>query len=182
MKADSSTRRLLYLGLIALAHLALLFAFRLSAPLIASTKAKFSDLQFVTLSQPLKKPATVSTTRTAKIAPAAKDRIATKSATSPSLAVPNDHPAELQPEPITEPKLDFDALRQAAVRAEMEREKSPIERMNEARIKNHGLETKVDDAASKAQRADCRNAYAGAGLFAPLIIAADLVRDKGCKF
>ena len=40
----------------------------------------------------------------------------------------------------------------------------------------------ADAAAAKAQRADCLNAHAGHGLFAPLFIAADLLRDKGCKF
>ncbi len=86
--------------------------------------------------------------------------------------------APLQPAP----NLDLDALRAQAVQQELGREKSPIELLNEANKKNNSLEARVEDGTNKAQRPDCRTAHSGAGLFAPLMIAADLIRDKGCKF
>jgi hypothetical protein len=80
------------------------------------------------------------------------------------------------------PHLDLDAMRAQAVQQELGREKSPIELHNEASKRNNSLEAQVEDGTNKAQRSDCRTAHAGAGLFAPLMIAADLIRDKGCKF
>lgn len=37
-------------------------------------------------------------------------------------------------------------------------------------------------AMASAARSDCREAYAGTGLFAPLFLLRDAVRDKGCKW
>ncbi|MET3106840.1 hypothetical protein AAKU67_002408 [Oxalobacteraceae bacterium GrIS 2.11] len=78
------------------------------------------------------------------------------------------------------PRLDLDALRAEAVQHEMTRKKSAIELAQKTR--NHSFEAQVEAATNKAQHSDCRSAYAGAGLFAPLVIAADLIRDKGCQF
>jgi len=80
------------------------------------------------------------------------------------------------------PQLDLEALRADAVQQEIRREKSPVELMNEARLKNQSLESQIEEGAKNAQRADCRTAYADHGLFAPLFYAANLIRDKECKF
>lgn len=112
------------------------------------------------------------TTSRMTLAPHADDR-ADKSAV----------PTAEQPAPDVSPvHLDLDALRNQAVQQEMTRKKSVIELMNEGRQKDTSFEAKVEDRINQSQRADCRTAYAGIGPLALIGIAADLMRDKGCKF
>ncbi|NTZ84756.1 hypothetical protein FCJ61_17545 [Burkholderia metallica] len=44
------------------------------------------------------------------------------------------------------------------------------------------VDAKLADGMSGARRADCRNAYAGAGLLALPMLALDAVRDTGCQW
>ncbi|NTZ06940.1 hypothetical protein [Burkholderia metallica] len=44
------------------------------------------------------------------------------------------------------------------------------------------VDAKLADGMSGARRADCRNAYAGAGLLALPMLALDAVRDTGCRW
>lgn len=114
-----------------------------------------------------------------------KSRITTYAMKSNTTITSIPQQLESHPEPVAEPTLpplDLDGLRANAVQQEISRERSPIEILNEARLRNRSLEVKVENAANQAQRPDCRTAHSGAGLFAPLMIAADLIRDKGCKF
>ncbi len=124
--------------------------------------------------------------------PEAVEKLATKTASvkPKSITIVEQSSTPSEPQPISAPlsdkeptpHLDLDALRAQAVQQELGRERSPIELQNEANRKKHGLEARVEEGANEAQRADCRTAHSGAGLFAPLMIAADLIRDKGCKF
>jgi hypothetical protein len=43
-------------------------------------------------------------------------------------------------------------------------------------------DSKLKKDVEKAQRADCRDAYAGVGILAVIPLVADAARDKGCKF
>jgi hypothetical protein len=45
-----------------------------------------------------------------------------------------------------------------------------------------GKDSKLANDVDKAKRADCKDAYAGAGLLAVIPLAIDAARDKGCKF
>lgn len=108
---------------------------------------------------------------------------ATKSSTiTLSSPEPEKFPAPTANTTARQPHLDLNALRAEAVQQEITREKTPIELANESRLKDHGFESQVAKGMDKARRSDCRTSYFDAGLFAPLIIAADLLRDKGCKF
>ena len=42
--------------------------------------------------------------------------------------------------------------------------------------------SKLATGIEKAQRADCKEAYADAGLLAVIPLAIDAARNKGCKF
>ncbi|KWU25368.1 hypothetical protein GJG85_08995 [Burkholderia sp. MS389] len=44
------------------------------------------------------------------------------------------------------------------------------------------IDARLADGMSGARRADCRNAYAGAGLLALPMLALDAVRDTGCQW
>ena len=185
MVAESSARRLICICLIVAGHIALIAAFRLQQTTHTNTVTTFSNLQFITLTKPMTKPVNTETTKPTLPNRTPRSPIPpTKTAISSSseIAMTPERNTETKPEPITEPRLDLDALRASAVNEDMKREKSPIERLHESNLKNHSFEAKVENATTKAQRDDCRTAYSGAGLFAPLMVAADLIRDKGCKF
>lgn len=86
----------------------------------------------------------------------------------------------------TETKLDLEALRSKAVSYALTQERSPIQIQNDKNLKNRSLEAAVEKGTNDAEHSDCRTAYANSGiltgLLAPIRIAADLARDKGCKF
>jgi hypothetical protein len=44
------------------------------------------------------------------------------------------------------------------------------------------VKSKLAQDIEKAAKPDCRTAYAGAGLLAAVPLAADALRDKGCKW
>ena len=80
------------------------------------------------------------------------------------------------------PTLDLEAMHQLAVREALKPDGPSIVMQNGLSGADHSLEAHIDRAAKRAQHSDCRTAHSGAGLFAPFVIAADLMRDKGCKF
>ena len=80
------------------------------------------------------------------------------------------------------PKPDIDALRKIAVQHAQSSERSPIELQREKNQPDQRLEARIEKGAKEAVHTDCRTSYAQTGLFAPLFIAADLLRDKGCRF
>jgi len=96
--------------------------------------------------------------------------------------VPTVTPEPASPITITGARLDLDALRQSVIENERNRSRSGLERLQLEELSNRSLEAQLEKAAKKAQRQDCLTAHQGFGLFAPLLITADLIRDKGCKF
>ena len=122
------------------------------------------------------------TAKVAKITP--RHNVASTRA-RPTMTVPEQRwPVEaptLSPAPQP-PTLDLEAMHQLAVREALKPGGAPIVVENGLSGPDHSLEHHIDSAAKRAQHSDCRTAHSGAGLFAPLMIAADLIRDKGCQF
>jgi hypothetical protein len=77
--------------------------------------------------------------------------------------------------------IDLEAARETA--RHMARAGSPG---RDARVEDIPLalehETPLGKAIARSSRADCRNAYSGAGLFAIPFLISDAIRDKGCKW
>jgi hypothetical protein len=81
------------------------------------------------------------------------------------------------------PRLDLEKFRKGALRYDKERELSPAEKLAHQQERDHSLEAQLAPGIEKATAKDCRKAYAGAGLLAPLAIAADLITTKKtCKW
>lgn len=107
-------------------------------------------------------------------------------------AQPDVRPTNLQePAPISllpaeaqsdSKSLDLEALRSTALAQERRRKRSEIEQMQAGHWRDQSLEQQLGSATQKAQRKDCRNAYAGIGLLAIIPLAVSTVVDTGCKW
>ncbi len=90
-----------------------------------------------------------------------------------------------EPEPDTPPRFDRDAARSAARGMAndlaMPGTNWAAEKLNEGKEWQETRDEKLGGQVARAARSDCRTAYAGAGLFAPLIMLMDK-KDSGCKF
>lgn len=91
-------------------------------------------------------------------------------------------PAPSTMTPPEAPRLDLDNLRQLARHNERGRQLTPAEQLRAAQQADQSIEAKIDIAAQKAQRGDCRTAHADTGLLAPLFMLKDAITDKGCKW
>lgn len=110
------------------------------------------------------------------------DQSSPRAARRPPAAIVLPTAPQVTSDQPVQPMPDLETMRAQAVEQEMRRVKSPVEIMNEQHLKNSSIETHLEDAATQAHRTDCLKAYSDVGLFAPLMIARDLIRDKGCKF
>jgi hypothetical protein len=95
-------------------------------------------------------------------------------------------PAEPAPSPFdAPPKFDPDAAK-ATARALANDLDTPssnwaAEKLNQGKGLKETKEERLGRNVANSARPDCRTAYAGAGLFAPLLMLMDK-KDSGCKF
>ena len=86
----------------------------------------------------------------------------------------------LSAKPVSgESKLDLDALHSSAGKIDRQ---DPIARMQAQHRRDETLETQLGEKTKKAQKEDCRTAYAGLGLLAVVPLAFSTVTNKGCKW
>jgi hypothetical protein len=170
----SRSRAIICLALVTILHIAVIAGFRHRHHLPETSSAVISTLRLIAEHPPRKaERAVVKASHPAIVPPN----------TTSSLSSPAKAALPVEPEILAqEPHLDLDALRAEAVQNEIKRTKSPVELQNEAALKSQSLEAHIEHAAGQAQHSDCMTAHAEHGLLAPLFIAADLIRDKGCKF
>lgn len=85
-------------------------------------------------------------------------------------------------EPSTTPKFDMEAARSTARKMASERDPAKVGTAV-GQIPDKPLQTETQLARNIAQgkRGDCRTAYAGAGLLAPVLMLLDK-KDSGCKW
>lgn len=105
-----------------------------------------------------------------------------------AITVVPSRPADTAPPPATAegtPAFDPDAAR-AAARA-MANDLHPpatnwaAEKLNQGKEWKETKDQRLGRAVANSARPDCKTAYAGAGLLAPLLMLADK-KDSGCKF
>lgn len=162
-------------------HLVLIAIF-LARPVVApGTAARISTVWLI--------PEAAKVAKITPITPITPRRKVADSRSRPSITIPAQQlsveaptlsstlPSASQP-----PTLDLEAMHQLAVREALKPGAAPIVVENGLSGADRTLEAHIDAAARRAQHSDCRTAHSGAGLFAPLMIAADLIRDKGCQF
>ncbi|NDI85503.1 hypothetical protein EYB48_07815 [Undibacterium sp. B2R-29] len=61
-------------------------------------------------------------------------------------------------------------------------QKGTIAQIQASHLRKDTLETDLAKGTKKAERKDCRNAFAGLGLLALVPLAASTVTDLGCKW
>lgn len=132
--------------------------------------------------KPVSKPklATARETPAAATAPAASPQAITVVPASPATpAVSADTFRQETPET---PKFDMEAARKTARKMAGERDPSKVGTAV-GQIPDKPLQTETQLARDIAQgkRGDCRSAYAGAGLLAPVLMLLDK-KDSGCKW
>ena len=132
--------------------------------------------------KPVSKPklATARETPAAATAPAASPQAITVVPASPATpAVSADTFRQETPET---PKFDMEAARKTARKMAGERDPSKVGTAV-GQIPDKPLQTETQLARDIAQgkRGDCRTAYAGAGLLAPVLMLLDK-KDSGCKW
>ncbi|WP_219117770.1 hypothetical protein [Janthinobacterium sp. UMAB-56] len=129
--------------------------------------------------KPISKPklATARETPAAATAPASSPQAITVVPASP--ATPTASPDTYTPET---PKFDMEAARRTARKMAGERDPSKVGTAV-GQIPDKPLQTETQLARDIAQgkRGDCRTAYAGAGLLAPVLMLLDK-KDSGCKW
>ncbi|PRC94165.1 hypothetical protein [Solimicrobium silvestre] len=180
MTPKSNLRSLVCLSFVVLLHVVIISMWHLRNNFHDITSSELRYLQYVSIAQPRPRP--ISTPNNSPTVKSQPNKTTKSAVNTESTTAPITEPQAISSTPSNEPRLDLDALRASAVQQELHRTRSPIEKQQEANLKNQSLEARVEDAANKAQRPDCRTAYAGGGLLAPIGIAIDLIRDKGCKF
>ncbi|MES2072191.1 MAG: hypothetical protein V4488_17680 [Pseudomonadota bacterium] len=192
-------RPLVYLALVAAFHVAALYLL-LSQGILQRKHSRaeqvvYMDLRNLALPRPAPpKPADSQPAQVQVQAPVAMKRTSPKPPTMarkmpdrPDAAIdtglssaPPSAPSTMtQPEA---PRLDLDKLRQLARHNERGRQLTPAEQLRAAQQADQSIEAKIDTAAKKAQRSDCRTAHADTGLLAPLFMLKDAITDKGCKW
>jgi len=134
--------------------------------------------------KPISKPklATARETPAAATAPAASPQAITVVPASPSPATPAASPDTLRQETPETPKFDMEAARKTARKMAGERDPSKVGTAV-GQIPDKPLQTETQLARDIAQgkRGDCRTAYSGAGLLAPVLMLLDK-KDSGCKW
>jgi len=103
-------------------------------------------------------------------------------AATPALAVQPPAAASNPAESGTVPKFDMEAARNTARQMASERDPAKVGTAV-GQIPDKPLQTETELARNIAQgkRGDCRTAYAGAGLLAPVLMLLDK-KDSGCKW
>ena len=129
--------------------------------------------------KPISKPklATVRETPPAATAPAANPHAITVVPASPATPAANSDTFTQET-----PKFDMEAARKTARKMAGERDPSKVGTAV-GQIPDKPLQTETQLARDIAQgkRGDCRSAYAGAGLLAPVLMLLDK-KDSGCKW
>ncbi|MDO8073707.1 hypothetical protein O3299_19420 [Janthinobacterium sp. SUN176] len=129
--------------------------------------------------KPISKPkvATVRETPVATVTPAASPQAITVVPATPAASADTFR----QETPET-PKFDMDAARRTARKMAGERDPSKVGTAV-GQIPDKPLQTETQLARDIAQgkRGDCRTAYSGAGLLAPVLMLLDK-KDSGCKW
>lgn len=132
--------------------------------------------------KPVSKPklATARETPAAATAPAASPQAITVVPASP--ATPAASADTFRQETPETPKFDMEAARKTARKMAGERDPSRVGTAV-GQIPDKPLQTETQLARDIAQgkRGDCRTAYAGAGLLAPVLMLLDK-KDSGCKW
>ena len=132
--------------------------------------------------KPVSKPklATARETPAAATAPAASPQAITVVPASP--ATPTASADTFRQETPETPKFDMEAARKTARKMAGERDPSKVGTAV-GQIPDKPLQTETQLARDIAQgkRGDCRTAYAGAGLLAPVLMLLDK-KDSGCKW
>ena len=132
--------------------------------------------------KPVSKPklATARETPAAPTAPASSPQAITVVPASP--ATPAASPDTLRQETPETPKFDMEAARRTARKMAGERDPSKVGTAV-GQIPDKPLQTETQLARDIAQgkRGDCRSAYSGAGLLAPVLMLLDK-KDSGCKW
>lgn len=133
---------------------------------------------------PRREPRPVRAPRSTAASPAAVPVPAsTSSATAqPAITMLPATPAATPAENSPAPKFDMEAARSTARKMASERDPSKVGTAV-GQIPDKPLQTETQLARDIAQgkRGDCRTAYAGAGLLAPVIMLLDK-KDSGCKW
>jgi len=80
------------------------------------------------------------------------------------------------------PHLDLDALKAGALAADRQRKATTIEQIQNSHKRDNSFEKQLADGTKKAEKKDCRTAYAGIGLLAIIPLAVSAVTDTGCKW
>jgi hypothetical protein len=112
-------------------------------------------------------------------------RVEPDSATPPVMTVVPAEPAEQAAAEESTPRFDADAARTAA-RAMAKDLDTPsgnwvAEKLKKERELQETRDAKLGRNIANSARGDCKTAYAGAGLLAPLIMLMDK-KDSGCKW
>ncbi|MDN2679276.1 hypothetical protein [Janthinobacterium sp. SUN033] len=132
--------------------------------------------------KPISKPklATVRETPAATVTPAASPQAITVVPASP--ATPAASADTFRQETPETPKFDMEAARKTARKMAGERDPSKVGTAV-GQIPDKPLQTETQLARDIAQgkRGDCRTAYSGAGLLAPVLMLLDK-KDSGCKW
>ena len=129
--------------------------------------------------KPISKPklATARETPAAPTAPTSSQQAITVVPASP--ATPAASPDTLRQET---PKFDMEAARRTARKMAGERDPSKVgTAVGQIPDKPLQTESQLARAIAQGKRGDCRTAYAGAGLLAPVLMLLDK-KDSGCKW
>ncbi|MBC3932692.1 hypothetical protein [Undibacterium curvum] len=76
----------------------------------------------------------------------------------------------------------IDQLRKSGLQIDKEIQKSTIAQIQASHLRIDTLETELAKGTKKAERKDCRKAFAGLGLLGLVPLAASTVTDLGCKW
>ncbi|MGX9700634.1 hypothetical protein ACWYXK_27060 [Janthinobacterium lividum] len=132
--------------------------------------------------KPISKPklATARETPAAATAPASSPQAITVVPASPATpAASTDTFRQEAPEP---PKFDMEAARRTARKMAGERDPSKVgTAVGQIPDKPLRTETQLARDIAQGKRGDCRTAYSGAGLLAPVLMLLDK-KDSGCKW
>ena len=129
--------------------------------------------------QPVSKPklATARETPVAATAPAASPQAITVVPASPATPAANSDTFMQET-----PKFDMEAARKTARKMAGERDPSKVgTAVGQIPDKPLQTETRLARDIAQGKRGDCRSAYAGAGLLAPVLMLLDK-KDSGCKW
>jgi hypothetical protein len=126
--------------------------------------------------KPISKPklATTRETPAATTAPAASPQAITVVPAAPAASADNATPET--------PKFDMEAARKTARKMAGERDPSKVgTAVGQIPDKPLQTESQLARAIAQGKRGDCRTAYSGAGLLAPVLMLLDK-KDSGCKW